>query len=280
MSLLSEILGLGGGAALATSAYNSLDDLAGSVRQDVAPIAEQTAEMATFRPFGVTSTLGGANVNAQGGVDVGLSPQQQALQDLLGTGAQSMFSQAMQAPGMREGDVYERIRAVQRPEEERQRLALEERLANQGRMGVRTSMFGGTPEQFATSQAQAEAQNQAALMALQQAQSEQAQQASLGSQFMQQQYAPQSAILNLLGQGTQIANIADAARRQAAGLFGQAQMGGLEAQLGAKLGQANLAGQLGTGLLSGVLTPQYGADGTVFGGLSELGGLFGGEEGA
>jgi len=175
MSLLSEILGLGGGAALATSAYNSLDDLAGSVRQDVAPIAEQTAEMATFRPFGVTSTLGGANVNAQGGVDVGLSPQQQALQDLLGTGAQSMFSQAMQAPGMREGDVYERIRAVQRPEEERQRLALEERLANQGRMGVRTSMFGGTPEQFATSQAQAEAQNQAALMALQQAQSEQAQ---------------------------------------------------------------------------------------------------------
>jgi len=270
MSLLSEILGLGGGAALATSAYNSLDDLAGSVRQSTAPIAEETAGMAQFKPFGVTSSLGGAQTDQTGGVSLNLSPEQQALQNMLGQGASSMFSQAMAPTADREGDIYERIRAVQRPEEQRQSLGLEERLFNQGRMGVRTSMFGGTQEQLALEKAREEAKNQAALMALQQGQSEQMQQAKLGESFMQQQYAPQASLLDLLGAGGQTAALADAGRRQAATLFGQAEMSGLEAQLGAKLGQANLAGQLGTGLLSGTLTPQYGPNGEVYGGLEKL----------
>jgi hypothetical protein len=72
----------------------------------------------------------------------------------------------------REASVYDRIRATQRPEEERQRLALEERLAQQGRLGVRTAMFGGTPEQMALSKAQEEAQDRASLAAMQQAQAQ------------------------------------------------------------------------------------------------------------
>ena len=54
----------------------------------------------------------------------------------------------------RETDVYNRIRATQRPEEERQRMALEEILFNQGRSGVSTNMYGGTPEQLAMARAQ------------------------------------------------------------------------------------------------------------------------------
>jgi len=78
----------------------------------------------------------------------------------------------------READVYNRIRATQRPEEERQRMALEERLFNQGRSGVSTNMYGGTPEQLAMAKAQGEAQNSASLAAIQQAQAERQQ--SLG----------------------------------------------------------------------------------------------------
>ena len=37
------------------------------------------------------------------------------------------------------------------PEEERQRLEMEQRMAAQGRLGVRTAQFGGTPEQLALS---------------------------------------------------------------------------------------------------------------------------------
>jgi len=49
--------------------------------------------------------------------------------------------------------------------------------------------------------------------------------------------------------------LAQRAQLQGAGLFGQAEMGGLQALLGSGLGQAELFGQLGTGLLSGLATP-------------------------
>ena len=73
----------------------------------------------------------------------------------------------------RQQDIYNQLRAMQTPEEERQRLALEERLQAQGRGGIQTAQYGGTPEQLAMAKAQAEAQNQAGLMAMQQAGSEQ-----------------------------------------------------------------------------------------------------------
>jgi hypothetical protein len=81
--------------------------------------------------------------------------------------------------GTREADVYERIRATQRPEEQRAQLALEERLAAQGRTGLRTAQFGGSPEQLALAQAQEEAKARASLAALEQAQREQMQQVAL-----------------------------------------------------------------------------------------------------
>lgn len=63
--------------------------------------------------------------------------------------------------------VYDQIRATQSPEEERQRIALENRLAAQGRLGVSTAQYGGTPEQLAMEKAQAEARNAASLQAIQ-----------------------------------------------------------------------------------------------------------------
>jgi hypothetical protein len=46
---------------------------------------------------------------------------------------------------------------------------LEERLANQGRLGVRTAMFGGTPEQLALEKAIAEQQAGLGVSAMEQA---------------------------------------------------------------------------------------------------------------
>ena len=114
----------------------------------------------------------------------GLAGQQQAAQQAFGLGGQFM-GQAGMPMGAREQEVYDRIRATQLGEEERQRLALEERLFAQGRGGVRTSMFGGTPEQLAMAQAQEQAQNQAALMAITQAQQEQRQAADIGATYGQ-----------------------------------------------------------------------------------------------
>ena len=114
----------------------------------------------------------------------GLAGQQQAAQQAFGLGGQFM-GQAGMPMGASEQEVYDRIRATQLGEEERKRLELEERLFAQGRGGVRTAMYGGTPEQLALSKAQEEAQNQAALMAITQAQKEQLQQADIGSTYGQ-----------------------------------------------------------------------------------------------
>lgn len=205
----------------------------------------------------------------------GLPQTQQAGTQAFGLGQQFM-SQAGQGTGEREQDVFNRIRAMQTPEEQRQQMALEERLAAQGRLGVRTNQYGGTPEQLALEKAREEAQNQAALMAMQQGQAEQLQQANLGQAFgtlganmagttqgllsgqqalsqgaMQGSYLPQAALIDALQPGLSTAAMQQQGQLTGAGLFGEATMGGLEALLGSGMGQANLIGNLGSGLLTG-----------------------------
>lgn len=305
----------------------------------------------------------------------------EALRRQYGGLAGQAAQQVLQPTAGREAEVFERIRATQRPGEERQRLALEERLAAQGRLGTSSAAYGGaTPEQLAMATAQEEARNRASLSAIQQAQAErqqalgeaqafgglfgqqaglssqlqsqaqqraaqlsqlglsaeqvqsqlqseglgrattaagqtgqlaqlagalQAQQAGLGAQYaglgstlagqqqaldaarqqqaiqalsagqgllggglglqqLQQQigtgalgaaYLPQAQALNVLQAGLPGAEMAQRGQLQGANLFGQAEMGGLQALLGSGLGQAELFGQLGTGLLSGLVTP-------------------------
>ena len=194
-----------------------------------------------------TTTLGGAGTEAiaagRAGLAAdpfGLAQQEAAAQQAFGLGGQFM-GQAGMPTGAREQEVFDRIRATQLGEEERQRLALEERLFAQGRGGVQTAMFGGTPEQLALAKAQESAQNQAALMAMQQAQSEQAQQAALGAQFAG------------LGSGL-------AGQRQALDAAQQAQalqaLAGGAGLLSGRMGLQQAQQQLGLGALGGAYVPQ------------------------
>ena len=170
----------------------------------------------------------------------GLAGQQEAAQQAFGLGGQFMGQAGMPMAG-REQDVYDRIRATQLGEEERQRLALEERLFNQGRGGVRTAMFGGAPEQMALAKAQEEAQNQASLMAMQQAQQEQQQQAAMGAQF--------AGLGSGLASQRQALDVAQQARAMQALQGG---MGLMTGGLGLEQGQQ----QIGLGALQGAYVPQ------------------------
>jgi len=281
-----------------------------------AELAQQAIEMSQFRPFTVASTLGGGFSadpqfdpnNRFTGVktSITLSPEEEAFRNTMLTKsyeqlAATPFGQtkgraaARQAFGLgrgmmrdlrdtdtaqREQDIYGRIRATQTPEEQRQRLAQEERLAAQGRLGVRTAQFGGTPEQFAMDKAQAEARNTAMLQAMGQAQAEQAQLAQqaqmftgMGSQLSQadlqqlaaqQQlgvgsmasaYLPQTQMMQLQQAMLPYQQMQQQGQLFGAGQFGETMMSGLEARLVAEQARANLLGSLGTGLLGGLLGP-------------------------
>ena len=215
-----------------------------------------------------------------GGLEVGmtLSPQEQAMQQQLFGGAGDFFGQAQMPTTAREQAIFERMRAAQRPEEERQRLALEERLAAQGRLGTRSAAYGGaTPEQLAMATAQEEARTRSMLGAMQQAQAEQAQQAALGQQLLGASYLPQAQLLAATQPAQRMAELQQQAQLYGTGLFGETAMSGLESRLLAEQARANLLGGIGSNILAGMFTPALAKDGTVINaGGFDLGGLFGG----
>lgn len=254
MGWFDDLIGIAGageaGASLLTlGGYKGmLDDLkkygqtAYSGAQD---IGSQAYGSSQFVPFTVTGATGaGVTTNAAGGSQFNLSPQEEALQNMMFGGA-SQFLEQSQAPiAQTEQDIFNRMYAVAAPERERQQLGLEERLAAQGRLGTSSAAYGGaTPEQLALAQAQEEQMNQMSLQARQQALAEQQQYASLGQGMLSGAYAPQSALLNVFEQGRGLAGLVDVGRRQGAQLQAEAGMSGIDAQLQSMLGRGNLTAE-------------------------------------
>ena len=256
--------------------------------QDVGSRALQRAETAAtdvagqtqFKPFTVTSGIGGVTTTPTGGLTTTLSPEQQALQQQLqgfGTQAFGMLGSPEQraqeqasvlgmisggmSPQQREAEIMQRLQAAVSPEQERQRLALEERLASQGRLGVSTAQYGGTPEQLALEKAIAEQQAGLGVSAMEQARAEQQQQASqtlaglqetrqrlglfgdLGLQSLAGSYLPQQQLLATLSPAIDIANLTNLGQRQGAQLGSSLIQSGLTAQLGAETAASNLRQQ-------------------------------------
>ena len=318
------------GTGLTIDELNKITDIAQRSAAEQARIGQEAQAASAFRPFTVSTGFGGIQATPEGGYATTLDPQQaaqqQQLQALTGSllggmggvapdvsgiqqqalGSVGGFLTGAMAPmGAREADVYERIRATQRPEEQRQQLALEERLASQGRTGLRTAMFGGSPEQFALAQAQEEAKARASLGAIQQAQAEQLQQAGLAEsmfglggraaglpQALQlgqlqniglaqaAQYQPEAQLLNALSPAINLANIAGTGQRQGAGYLAQAGTTGLEALGQTEIARANLLRDLYSGLLAQQTNAQTGEQqesivSGLFGDLiTDIGGLF------
>lgn len=275
MSILESILGAGsavGGGMLVKDAYDKLGQIGMQASRGADEIALESLEQTAFNPYSV-QTATGANfgVGPSGSVSMAVSPQEQAIQDAALSGAQGMLSQATMDTGAREQSVYDRIRALQAEDEQRQALDLENRLFAQGRLGTSSDLYGGaTPEMLAMQSANARARNEAALQAMNQAQAQQQQQAQLANAFLGMGYVPQAQLQGAAGLGYNNAALAQQGQLAGADLYGQARMGGLEAQLGAGQGQANLAGNIGSSLLSGSLSNAGGEDGW----LRALGSLF------
>jgi len=177
----------------------------------------------------------------------------------------------------REQDVYNRIRATQLGEEERQRLALEERMFAQGRGGVQTAMYGGTPEQLALAKAQESAQNQAALAAIQQAQLEQRQAADIGATYGQlgSNIATQRQALEAAQQlsALQALQTGQGLITSRMGLQEAQQRMGLGALTGAYVPQAQALNALQQGLLASQLAQRGQLYGAGLFGEASMGGL-------
>jgi len=262
MGILENLCGAGitaGGLALGAKAYDELGETGERAYQEFAGekgLANKLSGMLEFQPYTVTSATGGQfgmtqdPVTGQMSYNLATSPEEQAFQQQAMKDAEMYFGQARAPIAQREQQVYDRMLTAMSPEQERQRLALEQRMASQGRLGVSTAQFGGTPEQLAMAKAQSEAQNQAMLNAMQFAGQEQQRQSQLGTGMLAAGYVPQAQLLNALQPGMTASERQRQSLSEQAGAYGETYASGLQALLQSGLGQADLAGGLGTSIAS------------------------------
>ena len=264
---------LGGLGSNLQGQYNQLGQqfsgMAGDVRTTYNQFADEAARnVGKFTPYGVTSNLFG-----QPGTD---------LQNAALRASQQSFEQAgLTNVDQLSQDYYNKLSALSAPEQQRQRLATEERLRAQGRLGVSGSAYGGTsPELLAQEQAIAQQQLQRELQSRQAALSERGtllgqgtaalqpavQLGQFGSQAAQQQFANdlarQQYLTGLQAQGLQneiaLRTQAGQLAQQGIGAYGNLQQQGLLNQLAleqaglgvSQQGLTNRANILGQGISS------------------------------
>ena len=229
---------------------------AGQIGYDKSTALGQKASDATqFKPFGVTSNLANVQVDPTGNLNVNLNAQQQAMQNQLMGQASGLFSQVGQDPAQAQAALYEQMRGIQRPDEQRQRLALEERMLSQGRLGLGSAAYGGSsPELLAQETAIQEAMARANLGARQQSQAEQLQAGQLGGYLQGFGYQPQQQALNMFGAGVPTAELVQRGQQRGAELQALAGQTGVESLMQG----ANMANLLEQQQLQGMLTSVFG----------------------
>ena len=252
-----DALGAAGAYYLQEQNIQDLQQLGQETQTGMQALGEQAVAGTEFRPYTVTSGLANITTTPEGGFDIGLSPQQLAAQQQFQGQATGLFGQVGADPATAQAQLYEQMRAVQRPEEERQRLALEERMLSQGRLGLSSAAYGGaSPELLAQETARQEAMARANLGARQQAMAEQAQAAQLGGMLQAAGYQPQQQALSMLSASQVPAGFVDIGRRTGAELASQLGLGGLESRLQAEDLASRLELQQGEGLLEALLGQQ------------------------
>ena len=308
-NILSGILDKLGLGAEFGAGYLATEKLAGAQRgfgEEAMSRAEglgrelASASAGTFKPFTVSTGLAPSLQVTQEGIgfttpEAGSYEAQRLAdaralarsgeQQLAGTVApQALQTEQERIQGMLLGpgigtaqqDVFSQLQAMRAPEQERQRLALENRLFQQGRTGVRTAQYGGTPEQLAFEKAIQEQQAADALMARQQAVSEQQQtagliaqalgqgraqqalQAELGLGAAQAAFLPQQQALSMLTGGTPFSELATRAGLQGIITQGELQQAGLQGLLEGMAGATLTEQQYLQNLLGGI----FGSDGS------------------
>ena len=285
-SAVGDIFGAGGGLALINKAYSDLGTAGDTAYTRSETIADDTAARGAFTGYTVAGPNGGTSVvGADGGLTNTMGEADQRYADQMAanaldyagtdggsqwqTDANLMRERSMIDPNLRRQEMYDQIRATQMPDEMRQRLAMEGRMANSGRRGVQSGMFGGgNAESYGMQTAINENMNTSMLNAQSMAQAEQMQQANIANQYATQgsglttaginnsiaaqgaSYLPEAQMQSWMQANSPYAAIENQSRLQNAELWGTGRMTGLDAYLASNLGQASMIGNVGSGMLS------------------------------
>jgi hypothetical protein len=211
--------------ALSTRLFNTYRDVGLGAGTALANIGERASKMVgDFTPYGVSTNLVNTRVNPQTGqLESNLTDTAQMLMAPLGRAAiQSAQAAEMTNVDQLSKDYYNKLAALSAPEAQRQRLATEERMRQQGRLGLLGSGLDVAGKQVSTAAPELTALEQA--LARQQLEREvqsrnlalgergtllsQAQQAYAPLQQISQQALQQAQLSGQLGQMSQAGRVA------------------------------------------------------------------------
>ena len=117
MGFLSDLLSSGQEYKSQKRRIGRYEDFRGDMLERGTAVGQQGYDQSQFVPFSVTSSLGGVQGTAEGGFDMNLSPEQQAMQDRLFGMSGSFLDEMSGDPFERQQALYEQIRGLQRPNE-------------------------------------------------------------------------------------------------------------------------------------------------------------------
>ena len=232
------------GLASVGSIYGALDnasdirDLGYATQQHLENMGQNLNTGSQFQGYGVTSGLGTSTVGADGGINLGVNPNQaqllqaegmgtaagNAMQNAVGMGhgqgqvnysdyATNAMDKSLADPSQRQGEIFNQLMAMQNPMLDQQQAQQQAREHAMGRGGVMGSAYGGTAEDAAMAKARAQAANEASLGAMKQADAERQMFGQMGASYG--------------GLGNQA-------------IQAQAQYGGMLGNIGSQMGQLGL----------------------------------------
>ena len=273
MSFHSNLGGLLGGLTQAGGAYYAGEkgieaaEKSGTDAYNLSQTLGQTAiDQSKFKPFALTSNMGNVNAtrDAFGNLNTSmtLNDALQGGQDDTYAAMAGILGDVQQDRGAREGDVFAKLEAMMQPDRERDRLGLEQRLFNQGRTGVSTSAYGGTPEQLAMQKAIEEQRAGSAVSAMNIANTEQQQGfgnlTALGNLAM----LPQEQLNQQAKFASQIAGDENVAARQGATDMAALGRTGIQAKIGGDTNAANIRQTQMEALIAAIGGTPVNADGS------------------
>ena len=216
------------------------DDLNKYTQNELGALQEQAVAGSKFTPFTVSGYSGTGSVDSQGNIDQTLDPRLQAQSEQYGAAATNFLGRASNDVATNEQNVFDKMRAMQMPEEQRAMLAQEARGFAQGRGGMTSAQYGGSPEMLAMQKAIGENMNSASVSAIEQARAQQAQDATLSGQFNTNQFLPQAQTSNLVNQGLQASQLQQAGQLGGQNLSTQLGIGKVQSQVNSEKIRAEL----------------------------------------
>lgn len=217
------------------------DDMGQYIQDELTDARQNAVTGSQFTPFTVTSRTGSAGVGAGGSVTLGLDQATTDQMAARNSQADTFYNRAAGDTLANQQNIYDQMRAMQMPGEERAMMGLESRAQAQGRLGISGDNYGGaTPEMLAMQTAIGENRNAAAVAAIDGARAQQAQDAALGAQFQSAEYMPQAQMMNLLNTGLQGAQLNQAGQLAGVNYDANLRLGQIQSQVNSEQTRANL----------------------------------------